>query len=153
MEWTASQTEMVVPAKPVREHWLPLSNLDRIVLPTYVKLLLAYRTGKRSYGEVLQALKCSLARVLVDFYPMAGRLDIQEHGLVNLHCNGAGAIFTEASVDRNFEDIEITQHMSALSGLEAAELGEGPNFVPAGDSPIPSLIIQVSTPQSKQASQ
>lgn len=144
MEVTVVQTTTVVPAKPVREHWLPLSNLDRVVMPSYVTVLLVYETSKRSYGGLLETLKYSLARVLVDFYPMAGRLGVQEHGLVNLHCNGAGAIFTEATVARSFADIEVTQHMSALSGLQAADVGGGPLYIPAQDSPMPALIIQAT---------
>lgn len=144
MEVAAAQTTMVVPAKPVREHWLPLSNLDRVVMPSYVRVLLVYRTGlRRSYGGLLETLKFSLAQVLVDFYPMAGQLGVQEHGLVNLHCNGAGAIFTEAAVNQRLEDIELIQHMSTLSGLEAAEIGGGPLYIPAQESPMPALIIQV----------
>ncbi|CAM6106839.1 unnamed protein product [Calypogeia fissa] len=140
----AAHTTLVVPAKPVREHWLPLSNLDRVVMPSYIRVLFVYKTGKRCYGKLLEKLKCSLSRVLVDFYPMAGRLGVQEHGLVNLHCNGAGAIFTEASVEQSLEDVHVTRQMSALSGLQAAGIGVGPLYIPTRDSPVPALIIQAT---------
>lgn len=149
MDVSVARTSLVVPAKPIREHWLPLSNLDRVVMPTYVRVLLVYGISgaeKRSYAEVLQTLKYSLARVLVDFYPMAGRLGVQDDGLVNLHCNGAGAIFSEACANQPLNNVELASHMSALSGMDVADIGPGPLYVPSREMQIPALVIQVHTP-------
>ncbi|KAG6547073.1 hypothetical protein Mapa_011323 [Marchantia paleacea] len=147
MDVSVARTALVVPAKPIREHWLPLSNLDRVVMPTYVRVLLVYGISgatKRSYADVLQTLKYSLARVLVDFYPMAGRLGVQDDGLVNLHCNGAGAIFSEACSNQPLNNVELASHMSALSGMDVADVGPGPLYVPSREMQIPALVIQVT---------
>ncbi|KAL2613593.1 hypothetical protein R1flu_025285 [Riccia fluitans] len=156
MELAVANTSVVVPAKPIREHWMLLSNLDRLVMPTYVRVLLVYslsRGGESkqeeehqscSYARVLQTLKDSLARALVDFYPMAGRLGVQDDGLVNLHCNGAGAIFSEAFSNQPLSNVELASNMCHLSGIQAANLAEGPHYVPSRETQIPALIVQVT---------
>ncbi|KAL3679333.1 hypothetical protein R1sor_022289 [Riccia sorocarpa] len=148
MDVRVARTSSVVPAKHIREHWMPLSNLDRVVMPTYVRVLLVYSLSSResncSYSQFLQTLKESLARVLVDFYPMAGRLGVQDDGMVNLHCNGAGAIFSEAVANQPLRNAELASNMSYLSGLHPADIGEGPLYVPSRETQIPALVIQVT---------
>jgi hypothetical protein len=69
---------LVVPAEQTQDHWLPLSNLDRVVNPTFTSAILFFNSilsnnSNSTFTEVTESLKESLARVLVDFYPLAGR--------------------------------------------------------------------------------
>ena len=43
-----------------------------------------------------EVLKETLSKVLVDFYPMAGRLRKDENGRLEIDCNDEGALFVEA---------------------------------------------------------
>ena len=54
-------------------------------------------------------LKRSLSLVLVDFYPIAGRLSTKESGETGrpeIDCNDGGVEFVEASIDVAFENLE-----------------------------------------------
>ncbi|KAG6556172.1 hypothetical protein Mapa_002113 [Marchantia paleacea] len=146
---TTSRT-WVVPAIPTKHHWLSLSNLDRVVNPTFVSVIFFYESVLKSktFAEIVSKLKQSLREVLVQFYPLAGRLALREDGLVDLHCNDAGVMFLEAVVDSELGDAGGrgcggAQPMPALSGIESARVGPGPVFLPDQVSPMPVLIIQV----------
>ena len=57
------------------------------------------------FCEFVEILKRGLAEALVVFFPLAGRLEIdQESGLPRILCNGAGVEFVEASIDAKLED-------------------------------------------------
>ncbi|CAM6090195.1 unnamed protein product [Calypogeia fissa] len=139
---------LVVPSKPTPEQWLRLSNLDRVVNPTFSSSILFYTRllvrPNRTFEEIVQSLKESLANVLVDFFPLAGRLALRDDGLVDLHCGDQGAVFVEAMVDADLDDLGGAQPMSALSGLEAARLGPGPLYIPDQLKPMPALVVQVT---------
>nr|BAJ95260.1 predicted protein [Hordeum vulgare subsp. vulgare] len=49
-------------------------------------------------------LKESLAKALVPFYPLAGRLGVDPDGRFEIDCNGEGALFVVAHSDRTFDD-------------------------------------------------
>ncbi|BBN11241.1 hypothetical protein MPTK1_5g10260 [Marchantia polymorpha subsp. ruderalis] len=154
----------VVPATPTKQHWLALNNLDRVVNPTFVSVIFFYEAVLKSssYAEVVGKLKQSLREVLVEFYPLAGRLALREDGLVDVHCNDAGVMFFEAVVDSELGDSGAgggsggsggsggggggggAQPAPALSGIEAARLGPGPTYLPDQLTPMPVLIIQVT---------
>lgn len=49
-------------------------------------------------------LKESLAKALVPFYPLAGRLGVDPDGRIEINCNGEGALFIVAHSNRTFDD-------------------------------------------------
>ena len=70
----------VVPAIPTLNHRMFLSNLDLIWIPiNKVQRLLFYKTNchENEFSALVEMLKMSLSLVLVDFYPLGGRLDIK----------------------------------------------------------------------------
>lgn len=147
---------LVVPATR-SEHplWLPLTNLDRVVNPTFVGVIFFYENVLNSEGygksfqEVVADLKGSLAKVLVDFYPLAGRLTLMESGLVDLQCNDAGAIFVESTVNVELSQLGGPQPMPMLSGMDVMEHfaspGPGVLYIPDQINPkVPVLVVQVS---------
>lgn len=144
-----STRTIVAPSVHLREQWLPLSNLDRVVTPTFVSAIFFYKdvlSSRRAccMKDLTASLKQSLAKVLVEFYPLAGRLEIKEDGEVDLHCNNAGAIFFETSVSATLSELGGPQPMPVLSGLDAARLGPGPLYIPDALTPIPALIVNVA---------
>ncbi|KAK4483377.1 hypothetical protein RD792_010563 [Penstemon davidsonii] len=50
-------------------------------------------------------IQAALARALVAFYPVAGRLNTNEDGRVEINCNGEGVLFVEAESDGVLDDL------------------------------------------------
>ncbi|KAL2643255.1 hypothetical protein R1flu_010842 [Riccia fluitans] len=146
---TGVRKSLVTPSQPtkVENEWLPLSNLDRVVTPAFSSTIHFFDGGvstDRSFESVVASLKESLAEVLVHFFPLAGRLELRDDGLMNLYCNDAGAIFIQASVGVTLEELGGPQPMDALSGLEIARLGKGPIYVADQLMSMPALVVQVT---------
>ncbi|GLJ35079.1 hypothetical protein SUGI_0705740 [Cryptomeria japonica] len=90
-------TEAVMPALPMQQHILPLSNLDLLIPPVYVYVFFCYKNPfPRTFASAISHLKASLSRVLVPYYAFAGRLVIDSIGPPKVHCNNKGVRFTQA---------------------------------------------------------
>ncbi|KAG6555676.1 hypothetical protein Mapa_002913 [Marchantia paleacea] len=140
---------LVHPAQPTlaENEWLPLSNLDRVVTPTFSSVIHFYEgavSEGRSFECVVGGLKRSLSEALVHFFPLAGRLEVRDDGLVDLHCNDAGAVFIEVALGVELAEVGGAQTMDALSGLELARLGRGPLYMPDQLMDMPTLVVQVT---------
>jgi hypothetical protein len=87
-----------------------LSNLDiSWIACNNTRFLFFYKTGSlEEFCTIVETLKRSLSSVLVDFYPFAGRLDIQggESGRPEVDCNADGVESVETSIDMTFEELE-----------------------------------------------
>ncbi|KAG0615222.1 hypothetical protein M758_5G024600 [Ceratodon purpureus] len=127
--------------------WLFPSKLDMMFVPFYTPILCTFTLTEHKFGSVervVQHLKDSLADALVPFYPLAGRV-VSKDGPPRIHCNDAGAAFTEASVDVELAVLRTDdfQPQPLLSGLTAAGLKDYP-ALPQIDTGLPALIIQVT---------
>ncbi|XP_004513920.1 alcohol acyl transferase 1 allele RGb-like [Cicer arietinum] len=103
----------ITPSAPTPNHSLYLSNLDDLM---YQRLYFSeiYIFKKSVKADIL---KSSLSRVLVDYYPVAGRLrtSSEDENKLVVDCNGEGVLFAEASMDITAEELLIpcmTQHKS-----------------------------------------
>lgn len=98
MKIKVNATTMVKPttATPTTAMWI--SNLDAIMPEKlHVPIVYVYRsTGGGGDFFDPAALKASLGRALVEFYPLAGRLKKDANGRIEIDCNGDGALFAEA---------------------------------------------------------
>ncbi|TVU05739.1 hypothetical protein EJB05_48920 [Eragrostis curvula] len=110
------ETTLVAPseATPRRELWL--SNLDLFVPNKHTPLVYYYpapapaTTDGAAAGEgasffAPERLKSALAKALVPFYPLAGRLGVGEDGRPQIDCNGEGALFIVARADFTGEEV------------------------------------------------
>jgi len=100
---------VVRPSRPTPRHTLHLSNLDdQRFLRFSIKYLYVFAAPAAVPAD---ALRAALARVLVDYYPLAGRLrpSDDDEGKLVVDCNAEGALFAEAR----------------LPGLTAAEFLRG----------------------------
>jgi hypothetical protein len=88
-----SVTTTVVPALPLQEHLLPLSNLDLLLPPLDVSVFFCYLDP----APTAAALKEALAKTLVAYYPLAGEVVVNGDGEPELRCSSRGVDFTEAS--------------------------------------------------------
>lgn len=133
-------------ATPSEKEWLELAVLDLIWVHFYTPVLCFYKLTPESSVGVVQQLKDTLADALVLFYPLAGRVFGPRDGRpASIHCNDAGALFFEASVDIEMAVLktEDFQPQMKLSGLPAAGFGNYPSL-PHVEDGLPALIIQVT---------
>ncbi|XP_020406704.1 putrescine hydroxycinnamoyltransferase 2 [Zea mays] len=99
------ETAMVVtPSEEMRRQGLWLSNLDLQSPHIYTTVLNYYPApaGRPEHGGGAcdpERLKVALARALVPFYPLAGRLCLGEDGRRYVDCNGEGVRFFVARAD------------------------------------------------------
>ncbi|KAJ7568128.1 hypothetical protein O6H91_01G019800 [Diphasiastrum complanatum] len=148
-KFSSIATELVKPIQKTTPHTIPLSNLDHMIPYVYSSLTLYYNNEDyRSLSEIVEKLKESLSKVLVVFYPLAGRL-IQASSVKRpeIHCNDAGAVFTEALIEAYLEELKIDGGYAPaplLSGIAAANIGAGPVVFSPSVSGLPTLIIQVT---------
>ncbi|KAI3853791.1 hypothetical protein MKX03_027821 [Papaver bracteatum] len=139
MKINIKESTMVRPAEKTPQRNLWNSNLDLVVAPTfYTPCVYFYRSNGASNFFDSTLLKEALSKVLVPFYPVAGRLRRDENGRAEIDCNGEGVLFVEAettSVIDDFGDFAPT--------LEFRQLIPTVEF--SGDmSSYPLLVLQVS---------
>ncbi|XAR58151.1 Alcohol O-acetyltransferase [Bertholletia excelsa] len=92
-------------AEPIRHHWVPQSNLDRLLPPVEVGVFLCYKIPSSSFpcGSVMSFLKNALARALVSYHVLAGEIVANPGEELRVFCNNRGVDFVEA-----FADVELT---------------------------------------------
>ncbi|CAA0843411.1 HXXXD-type acyl-transferase family protein [Striga hermonthica] len=101
-----SQPVLIRPKNPTPRKTLYLSNLDdQKFLRFTTKFLYVY---KRSVDP--ETLKDALSRVLIEYYPFAGRLKScieNDDSKLEIDCNGQGAVFVEAKMDMCAEEFVV----------------------------------------------
>jgi shikimate O-hydroxycinnamoyltransferase len=131
-------SEMVVPAEDTPTGAVWMSNLDLAARRGYTPTVYFYRTtGKPEFFEA-EAVKDSLARALVAFYPLAGRLGLDAAGRVQIDCTSEGVVFVTARSDYVLDDL-LNEFVPCN---EMRDL-----FVPATAAPNPPcalLFVQVT---------
>ncbi|KAL2481108.1 Spermidine hydroxycinnamoyl transferase [Abeliophyllum distichum] len=105
---TVKTTYNVKPAKPTPNEIMKLSEIDQIKPVIHVPTVYFYHpTTDFLYSDALRILKDSLSKVLVIFYPLAGRLHETGGGRLDLHCNGEGTILVEAESELKIQDFAL----------------------------------------------
>ncbi|XP_061342944.1 omega-hydroxypalmitate O-feruloyl transferase-like [Gastrolobium bilobum] len=94
----------VLPAEETEKGLYFLSNLDQnIAVP--VRTVYCFKSTSRGNEDAAQVIKDALSKILVPYYPMAGRLTISSEGKLIVDYTGEGAVFVEAEANCNIEDI------------------------------------------------
>ncbi|XP_024976805.1 omega-hydroxypalmitate O-feruloyl transferase [Cynara cardunculus var. scolymus] len=140
-----NQPSLIKPSSPTPNHMLHLSNLDdQKFLRFSIKYIYLFQNS-----VTIHLLKLSLSRVLVDYYPLAGRLktllsphDDDDHGddqKLQVDCNGEGAVFAEASMDITVQEFLQISHKPNKSWRKLLFRVDARTFLDA-----PPLVIQVT---------
>ncbi|CAD6337411.1 unnamed protein product [Miscanthus lutarioriparius] len=132
-------TELVVPAEGTPAGAVWLSNLDLAARRGYTPTVYFYRTNNKPEFFEADAVKDSLARALVAFYPLAGRLGLDAAtGRVQIDCTGEGAVFVTARSEYALDDLlnEFVPCDEMRDLLVPA--------TPAPNPPCPLLFAQVT---------
>ncbi|MCL7039939.1 hypothetical protein MKW94_022439 [Papaver nudicaule] len=100
---------LVPPAEETPKGIYFLSNIDRGA--DMIQTIHCFsKTFDAKFSGAAQALKDGLAKVLVYYYPFAGRLTLNEKNKLAIDCTGEGALFVEAEADCKLEEIgDLTQ--------------------------------------------
>ncbi|XP_007033663.2 PREDICTED: shikimate O-hydroxycinnamoyltransferase [Theobroma cacao] len=140
MEISIKESTMVRPAQETPNQWLWMSNMDEIVIRSHIPTVYFYIPDGSSNCFDVERLKGSLSRILVPFYPVAGRLRFDENERLELICNAEGVLFIEA---------ETSSEMDLLTG-DFTDSSQVWRLVPAVDysggiSSYPLFILQVTS--------
>jgi hypothetical protein len=105
---TKQPPELVAPNGPTPQQSLYLSNIDdQLGLRLQAPLLLFYRgdsSTKKNDEDPVKVIREALAKVLVHYYPFAGRLRETDNGKLRVDCTGEGILFAEADANVSLED-------------------------------------------------
>ena len=138
MRVSVKESSMVRPISETPSGSLWLSNID-LVMPTtlHPSTVYFYRSNGAATFFDVAVLKDALARVLVDFYPYAGRLEKADDGRIQINCNTEGVLFVEADCDAQLDDLGDFSPRPDLANLV-------PNVdYSHGISSFPILLLQV----------
>lgn len=95
-----------IPTKTADQH-LFLASLDLYWTEFfYNRRLLFYAVPLHQQAFMVEKLKSSLSKVLVAFYPAAGRLAAGPDGRIGIDCNDQGVEFVDTTVDVSFAQLE-----------------------------------------------
>ena len=141
---------IVQPFKKTPKGLYFLSNLDQNIAVS-VRTIYCFMSKEEKGNEFApKVLKDALSKVLVHYYPLAGRLTISPQGKLIINCDGEtdGAVFVEAEADCDMDEIGDTTkpHLLTIGNL-VYEFPAAKNLLD-----IPPLIAQVglitNTPNS-----
>ncbi|CAN6824192.1 unnamed protein product, partial [Brassica oleracea] len=134
--YEGNQPTLITPSSPTPNHSLYLSNLDdHHFLRFSIKYLYLFQKSPSS-----QTLKDSLSRVLVDYYPLAGRIKVSDvSAKLEVDCNGEGAVFAEAFMDITCQEFLEHSPKPNKSWRKLLFKVQAPSFLE-----IPPLVIQVT---------
>ncbi|XP_072953407.1 putrescine hydroxycinnamoyltransferase 2-like [Typha angustifolia] len=100
------ESTLVVPSEETPNHQLWLSNLDQVASRVYTPTVYLYRSKGEPEFFSAQTLKSSLGKALVPFYPLAGRLGLDQNGRLEINCTGDGVPFVVARSGSTIDDFK-----------------------------------------------
>ncbi|KAE8664280.1 Shikimate O-hydroxycinnamoyltransferase [Hibiscus syriacus] len=140
MEVTVKKTTMVTPCEDTPRTSLWVSNIDLVMTVYHISVVYFYKPNGSSDFFDIKVLREALSKVLVSFYPFAGRLGYDENGRLEIVCNAEGVVFSEAETSSVMDD--FIQDFS--DGSKVPQLA--PKFdCSGGISSYPLLGVQVTT--------
>ncbi|CAN1827579.1 Shikimate O-hydroxycinnamoyltransferase [Linum perenne] len=134
------ESTLLQPAEVTPEGGLWIADVDLVVFRTHLLSIYFYRptTGAASDFFDPEVLKLGISKALVPFYPIAGRLRLDNTGRIEINCNSQGVLFVAAestSVIDDFGDF--------VPSLELRPLIPVVDYS-AGISSYPLLVVQVT---------
>ncbi|KAJ3699261.1 hypothetical protein LUZ61_002966 [Rhynchospora tenuis] len=126
-------SEMIVPSEETPRHSLWLSNLDLVARRGHTGTVYFYRPDKSPSSDfsIIESLKTSLAKSLVPFYPLAGRLGVDKNGRIEINCTGEGVPFIVTRSDTTLDEFDNFEPSTEMRNL----------FVPTAAHPDPPCVL------------
>lgn len=130
---------LVPPARETEKGLYFLSNLDQNIA-VIVRTVYCFKADGKGNETAAEIIKDALAKVLVHYYPLAGRLTISSEGKLIVNCTGEGAVFVEADANCTMEAIgDITKPDPETLGKLVYNIPGAKNILE-----IPPLVAQVT---------
>lgn len=126
------ETSFVVPSEETPKHSIWLSNIDLKNNRDYTPAVYVYRPSRGlDLHSTAGSLKQAMAKALVHFYPLAGRLELDPDGRCEIDCTGDGVLFVVGRFDGRvdeFGDFTPSPEMRRLL-VPSVESAEPPSAV------------------------
>lgn len=134
----AGEPQLVAPATETPNGLYYLSNLDQNIA-VVIKTIYSFKSAEKGNETAVETMKDALARVLVHYYPLAGRLTISPEMKLIVDCTAEGAVFVEAEADCDIADI------GDLAKPDPITLGKLVYDIPGAKNilEMPPLVAQV----------
>ncbi|XP_010250620.1 PREDICTED: omega-hydroxypalmitate O-feruloyl transferase-like [Nelumbo nucifera] len=130
---------LVPPAEETKRGLYFLSNLDQNIA-VIVRTVYCFKSdgkGNKQAGEIIRE---ALAKVLVHYYPLAGRLTFSSEGKLIVDCTGDGAVLVEAEANCTLGEIgDITKPDPVTLGKLVYDIPGAKNILE-----MPPLVAQVT---------
>lgn len=139
---TRKAAVLIPPSLPTPKDFLYLSNLDdQAGLRCYMRALLFYRSNssKKCDKDPARIIREGLAKVLVHYYPFAGRLRDAPAGKLIVDCTGEGVLFVEADAD-----VDLEQFGEMRSPIACTDQLLHDDLVSENVTNSPLMLIQVT---------
>ncbi|KAK6127758.1 hypothetical protein DH2020_038467 [Rehmannia glutinosa] len=115
--------------------------------PTWTKIsrlslnaIYCFKSEEKGNENVVAVIKDALSKVLVHYYPLAGRLTISPEMKLIIDCTGEGAMFVEAEADCGLEELGDIRKPDPVSlGKLVYDIPDAQNILE-----IPPLVAQVT---------
>ncbi|KAK3030568.1 hypothetical protein RJ639_039446 [Escallonia herrerae] len=106
LELTVKRGEpsFIPPAEETQKGLYYLSSIDRNNAMT-VPTLYVFKHNDQGNVKAAEVIKDALSKVLVHYYPLAGRMAVDTEGKLTVDCTGEGAVFVEAEANASIEII------------------------------------------------
>ncbi|XP_050230802.1 omega-hydroxypalmitate O-feruloyl transferase-like [Mercurialis annua] len=116
-----------------------LSNLDQNIA-VIIRTVYCFKSEGKGNENCAEVIKNALEKVLVHYYPLAGRLMISPEGKLIVNCTGEGAVFVEAEANCGMEEIgDITKPDPHTLGKLVYDIPDAKNILQ-----MPPLVAQVT---------
>ncbi|XP_012459736.1 omega-hydroxypalmitate O-feruloyl transferase [Gossypium raimondii] len=130
---------LVSPAEETPKDLYFLSNLDQNIA-VIVRTIYCFKSDEKGNDDAGEVIMDALRKVLVHYYPLAGRLTISSEGKLIVDCTGEGALFVKAEANCTMEEIgDITKPDPETLGKLVYDIPGATNILE-----MPPLVAQVT---------
>ncbi|CAN1295759.1 Omega-hydroxypalmitate O-feruloyl transferase [Linum perenne] len=84
-----------------------LSNIDDDL--TILRTIYCFKSDSRGNDAAGDVIKDALSKVLVHYYPLAGRVTVTPEGKFAVKCTGEGVVFVEAEANCALKDVDFSR--------------------------------------------
>ncbi|KAM6551518.1 hypothetical protein CsatB_001326 [Cannabis sativa] len=144
MELIIKRNLMVTPAESTWTGIMSLSEFDQIGSTTYARAIYFYgpTPTPTPFQTITEILINSLSQVLVNFYPLAGRLRSTNDSRFELVCNAQGAIFVAAELNADLVDFGADNYFTPTQNFDRFLFPYIDDTNPIHELPI--LLVQLT---------
>lgn len=130
---------LVPPAEETKKGLYFLSNLDQNIA-VIIQTVYCFKSDEVGNENAFKVIKEALSKVLVHYYPLAGRLTISPQGKLIVDCTAEGAVLVEASANCRMDVIgDLTKPQPEKLGMLVYNIPGAKNVLQ-----IPPMVAQVN---------